>query len=429
MSSLYDPLGLVSPVLLPAKKILQDLCKDKSLDWDDIVSEENQQLWKQWLANLQSLRSLKIDRCMKPDYFGNIVSKQLCVFSDASTNGYGCSAYIRLSDNCNNIHTVLLMGKSRLAPMKTQSIPRLELTAATVAVKIGRQLLCELDIDDENITYFTDSTTVLHYIKSEHRRFPVFVANRVRLIRDFSTPQQWFYVDSNSNPADIASRGSSCEGLVKSATWFEGPRFMRLPYSEWPSQPADTLYDKDHTEAEECVAIVSVKQSQSSSCGGLMKLINYYSSWYRLKRAVAVYQRLAKILYQRNMKRDIKSLLTDQKFTVTELEDTETSIVRFIQSEHYRSEINDSRKSGWKNEYLLTLQKRQKWNAPKRNFEVGDIVLLKDESLPRTYWSMGRIVETEPDQQGYVRTVTVKTQGSTLRRPIHKLVLLLAGNQ
>ena len=317
---------------------------------------------------------------MKPDFFGNIVSKQLFVFSDASTNGYGCSAYIRLSDDCNNIHTVLLMGKSRLAPMKTLSIPRLELTAATVAVKIGRQLLCELDIDTENITYFTDSTTVLHYIKSEHRRFPVFVTNRVKLIRDFSTPQQWFYVDSNSNPADIASWGSSCEGLIKSSSWFEGPRFLRLPCSEWPCQPVDTLYDQDQIEAEECSAVTDIKQSQR--CGGMMKLINYYSSWYHLKRAVAVYKRLIKVLYHRRMKHDIKSLQIIQRFTVAELKHAETSIVKFIQSEHYRSEINDLKKSG-----SVTRNSGIHRRAPSYMMEYYVSELVSQEQTYQKIWS------------------------------------------
>ena len=94
VSSLYDPLGIVSPVLLPAKKILQDLCKDKSLDWDDLVEQSCCDSWKRWLGVLEMLRDLEVRRCLKPLSFGNVASCQLHVFSDASVTGYGCAAYI-----------------------------------------------------------------------------------------------------------------------------------------------------------------------------------------------------------------------------------------------------------------------------------------------------------------------------------------------
>ena len=167
MSSLYNPLGLVSPVLLPAKKILQDLCKDKSLDWDDEVDTEHRANWERWLQELESLRGLNIRRCIKPPAFGNVISKQLHIFSDASTTGYGCSAYLRLWDDLDNIHTSLLIGKARLAPLKTLTIPKLELTAAATSIKIGQFLLSELDFSIDSVTYYTDSTTVLHYICNE----------------------------------------------------------------------------------------------------------------------------------------------------------------------------------------------------------------------------------------------------------------------
>ena len=79
----------------------------------------------------------------------------------------------------------------------------------------------------------------------------------------------------------------------------------------------------------------------------------------------------------------------------------------------------------WKREYLLTLQPRQKWNQPRRNLHVGDIILLKDDSLPRCSWSMGKVDAIEPDRNGFVRSVTVKTQVSSLRRPVDRLVLLV----
>ncbi|XP_067669914.1 uncharacterized protein [Haliotis asinina] len=81
--------------------------------------------------------------------------------------------------------------------------------------------------------------------------------------------------------------------------------------------------------------------------------------------------------------------------------------------------------SRWKKEYLQSLQQRQKWNVPKRNFQPDDIVLIKEDTLPRSAWSLGRVIKTEADAHGTVRSVLLKTRGAELKRPIHKLFLLL----
>ena len=110
------------------------------------------------------LQKLQIDGCLKCKEFYSIASTQLHLFLDASTVGYGVAAHLRVCDVKGQIHSSFLMGKSRLAPIKQMTIPRLELTAATVAVGIGQVLKKELDMSIDNIVYHTDSTTVLYYI-------------------------------------------------------------------------------------------------------------------------------------------------------------------------------------------------------------------------------------------------------------------------
>ncbi|XP_046551822.1 uncharacterized protein LOC124261551 [Haliotis rubra] len=327
VSSLYDPLGLVAPVLLPAKRILQDLCKDKDLGWDDNIGMEFAGRWTNWLQEVEMLKGLTVRRCVKPPDFGDVLSQLLHIFSDASSTGYGCSAYIRLFDINGNIHTTLLLGKARLAPLKTLTIPRLELTAATVSVKIGQFLLRELDVNIDRVTYYTDSTTVLQYIRSEKNRFPVFVANRVKLIRDFSTPEQWKYVDSKTNPADIASRGSSCSQFLKSIEWFNGPKFLRMPDSKSISEPQKTIE----------AAVMSTLNETADSPGDVVsKLLNYYSSWYRLKRAVAIYRRFFNFLKSKSQKGKPSA---NALLSLQELIDSEKSILSFVQHMEYGSEI------------------------------------------------------------------------------------------
>ena len=199
--SVYEPLGIAAPFLLVGKKILQDLCRLK-LGWDEEISEEFRVRWENWRSQLAALECFSMDRCLKPDGFGPVTSRQIHSFSDASSSGYGQVTYLRMENDKGDIHCAFLMGKARLAPVKTMTIPRLKLTAATVSVRVGETITRELDEPVESQTYWTDSTTVLKFIRNDTKRFHVFVAKRVQTIRDVTNPNQWRYVDTKTNPAD-----------------------------------------------------------------------------------------------------------------------------------------------------------------------------------------------------------------------------------
>ena len=81
--------------------------------------------------------------------------------------------------------------------------------------------------------------------------------------------------------------------------------------------------------------------------------------------------------------------------------------------------------SRWKKEYLVVMQERSKWQHPQRNLVQGDIVMLRDENAPRNVWPLALVDQVQPDSQGLVRSVVVRTRGATLRRPINKLILIL----
>lgn len=112
VSSIFDPLGFIAPFTLLAKKLLQDLCRNEHLDWDDNIPENYRSKWQRWYAELPMLEQFHVNRCHKPPDFGTVVSRQLHLFSDASMMGYGCVAYLRLQDESNRIHCSFLMGKS-----------------------------------------------------------------------------------------------------------------------------------------------------------------------------------------------------------------------------------------------------------------------------------------------------------------------------
>jgi hypothetical protein len=178
LSSIYDPLGLISPVLLKGRMLMQQLFKEKR-GWDEEVSEEEKMRWEQWLRSLRELEDLQIPRMCKDEEMKNIKIVELHTFSDASLIGYGTCSYVRLIDEKEHISSHLVYAKSRVAPSKTTTVPRLELTAAVTAANVSSFLLKELDYEDMTSYLWTDSKVVLGYIKNNQRRFHMFVANRV----------------------------------------------------------------------------------------------------------------------------------------------------------------------------------------------------------------------------------------------------------
>jgi hypothetical protein len=325
--SLYDPLGFLAPCILPAKKILQELCQLPELDWDEQIPPVFCKRWTNWLDDLPSLEKLSMQRCLKPNGFQCVESAHLHMFSDASSYGYGVAAYLVLYDG-QTTHSSLVMGKSRLAPIKPATIPRLELTAATTAVKLAQQIRKEMDIEINQVVYHTDSTTVLHYIHSNSRRFPIFVTNRVQIIRDFSEPGQWNYVNTNENPADTASRGATADKMISDNLWFQGPSFLTCSIQR---PPTSAQCPECHNEETTCTA---TKIESSSSEDGFGKLIARYSSWNKLKRAVVIFHRVLLILQKQN-----KTRITNSNVTSSEMKKAERAILAYTQRNSFGQDI------------------------------------------------------------------------------------------
>jgi hypothetical protein len=245
ISSIYDPLGLAAPFLLTGKKLLQQLC-NRHIDWDDEINEEDSALWVRWRSQLPLLEQIRVPRCFKPANFGKVISTSLHHFSDASQTGYGQCSYIRFVNESGEVHCSLVMGKSRVYPLKPVTVPRLELTAATISVKVGRMLKTELQYMDVESTYWTDSKVVLGYISNDVRRFHMFVANRVQLIRENSAVESWNYITTDNNLADDVSRGIRCTDLSVGHRWFKGPDFLWQPIEHWPITEVDrSLHEND----------------------------------------------------------------------------------------------------------------------------------------------------------------------------------------
>ena len=180
--TIFDPLGLIAPVVLVGKQILQESCHAKG--WDEPIDGEVLAKWERWRSQLPLLEQLDIPRNFKPPRFGRIVTVQLHNMSEASQTGNGQCSYLRLVDGNGRVHCSLVLGKARVAPLRSITIPRLELTAATVLVRVASVLKEESDYEELQDFYWTDSKVVVGFISNESRRFHVYVGNRVQFIRD-----------------------------------------------------------------------------------------------------------------------------------------------------------------------------------------------------------------------------------------------------
>ena len=131
------------------------------------------------------------------------------------------------------------MGKSRVAPLKSVTIPRLELVAAVIGIDILQFIQRETDLSISRVLYWTDSTSVLKYISIKTKRFHVFVANKISRILEASNPSDWRYVNTKLNPPDLGSRGLLPNQLKAAELWLNGPTFLKDSENCWPTSPKD----------------------------------------------------------------------------------------------------------------------------------------------------------------------------------------------
>ncbi|XP_035863972.1 uncharacterized protein LOC118496432 [Sander lucioperca] len=285
IASVFDPLGFLGPFLLLGKKILQEMCQ-KGIGWDEQLPAELKPRWDNWLNDLENLQKLQIPRCFVPENIGKVQRIELHHFSDASSYGYGQCSYIRVVTE-DKVHCSLVIGKARVAPTKVVTIPRLELTAAVVSSAVGSMLKEELELKIDQEYFWTDSQVVLGYINNEARRFHVFVANRVQRIRETTDPAQWYYIDTDQNPADHASRGLKVAELMNSS-WLTGPKFL------WEREIVTQRSTPQLMVGDPEVKVTQALQTKVVEEDNFLERLGRFSKWHTTLNVVARIQKLAK---------------------------------------------------------------------------------------------------------------------------------------
>ncbi|XP_013409147.1 uncharacterized protein LOC106172792 [Lingula anatina] len=339
IASIYDPLGFAAPLILKPKQILQELCRE-GIAWDSDLPAEHLNAWTQWREGLDNLQTIEVPRCYKSPQLADIQSIELHHFSDASLSGYGIVSYLRFVDINQQVSCNIVMGKSRVAPLKSVTVPRMELTAATLSAKVHKQIMEELQLPIHRVVFWTDSTIVLQYIRNSATRFHVFVANRLQMIHDVSSPSQWYHVDSDQNPADYASRGIQLrsDNGDDIQRWLHGPAFLYQPEIHWSKQP-DNLHEIPENDREVKRKSAQIHVTTSSEVlDGVERLLHHFSSWYALQKSVAWILRFKRYLLSR-----VRQLTVDRNngpLTVQEIALATDAIVMYVQAKSFHKEYN-----------------------------------------------------------------------------------------
>lgn len=281
VAKLYDPIGILQPVILTGKILLQDLWRD-GLGWDEAASLSMIENWNKFASHLPLLRQLPIPRMALPSEAKDVVMHG---FSDASTKAFGCAIYLRYLGDDGKPHSRLLCSKSKLAPIEPVTLPRLELQGALLLAQLYDKIRGSFGNRISRTCWWTDSQVVLAWIRSDNTKWGVYVKNRVAKIHAATDRMDWGYVPTKLNPADIVSRGLPANKLVDSEArtlWLNGPDFVIV--DERPISP-QLNYVTALEEAEDPPQLLTAMVG--TDCDDLLAQYKHHNSFAMTRRHFA----------------------------------------------------------------------------------------------------------------------------------------------
>jgi hypothetical protein len=324
---------LVDPVTVVAKMILQEVWASK-IDWDDSLPSTILSKWSTSLQNFITLNSLTVPRKVINNKF--YIRAELDGFSNSSQNAYGACIYLRTIDNNGQVHCHLLCAKNKVAPLKTITIPRLELSAAVLLSQLLNKVKNNLNITINDCCYWTDSTIVLCLIKMQTNSLKTFVAHRVATIQNLTSSDNWRYINSTENPADILSRRTNPQKLQNNNLWWFGPQFLsqnNLDLSSSIKQPY------------QCPAeIPEIKTTCANNAVAIPKFnfisLYKYSSFKKCLRVTAYVLR-----FIHNIRNPTNKHITAY-LAVSEIRNAHSVVIKLTQSESFAEDIRMLKKHG-----------------------------------------------------------------------------------
>ena len=336
---IFDPVGLISPLIVVPKILLQKIWQ-LGVHWDEALPIEIEKQWSDWAKSLIRLSEIKIPR----HYFlgqPEVTKIELHFFSDASEKAYGTVCYLRSEDSTGQCRVALVASRTRVAPIKRITLPRLELMGCFLSARLAKSIKKSLS-SDIICLFWSDSQVALSWIQKPSNSLKPFVANRVQTIQCLSTPSSWRFVPGKENPADLCSRGVSAPTLVDpNSIWWQGPDWLIKSQADWPPP-----FRPDETPAEArcefkkatCLIVhstlVPVSMFKFTDFGRLARLLRYTAHILR-----AFGNATADSLGRPELRRD-------GALSATELSLARNYWFRYIQLLSFGGELEELRKKG-----------------------------------------------------------------------------------
>ena len=357
------------------KALFQELCVEK-LGWDDELNEGHKERWDSWVKDLVKTKVITFNRCLYYNIQENVLASYLHGLGDASNLAY-CAVVYFVYESGTGTYVKMLTSKTRVAPLKPLTIPRLELMSARILAslvdKVKKALEDQVQIAETR--YWSDSKTALCWIENKGER-KQFVRHRVNDILKLTEKKEWGHCPGKDNPADLGTRGLTASKLEKSDLWWLGPEWLRGPKEGWPERQ-EIGETPESTEEQKKAAVSTVKVSETVSIENVID-VHRYSSREKL-------------------------------------------------GFHYLSKVRDHFWNRWRREYLTDLREydRGKCESQVRTVSIGDVVIVFEENVKRGLWKIGKVEEVIRGRDGVVRGAKVKvmTKGKPvlLNRPVQKL--------
>lgn len=285
INGIFDPLGLIGPFTVKGKMFMRMLWKEK-FDWEDPLPDSlSEKLW-QFFKEMLDMESIKFKRCLKPD--SAVGDPILVTFSDASTEAFGAVVYLRWELADGSFQASLVTSKNRVAPLKIQSVPRLELCAAVIATRIAQFVMDEMRFNVSRRYFLIDSQIVKSMICKESHAFQTFVAVRLGEIHSFTKPDEFFWIDRKYNIADFLTKGKSPNEIGTGSTW-QCPELLCWPERDWPIN-STTTSEKLPEEAEMSFAtdVAVVHCVGNVIC--ILRFSKYTKLMHTTSRVIAVFK-------------------------------------------------------------------------------------------------------------------------------------------
>nr|XP_029733686.1 uncharacterized protein LOC115269273 [Aedes albopictus] len=331
-SRLFDPYGWLFPVMVKIKILFQQLWLS-DVSWDDPLPASVEVPWKDIKEGLHLLEQIRVPRYMVS--FGGKV--QLHGFSDASEMAYGAVIYSRARHDAGNIFVNLVAAKTRVAPIKQVSLPRLELSAAALLAELMQRVTQALSHLTVEHWAWTDNTIVLQWLSSHPRRWKTYVANRTSAILNFLPRERWNHVSSQDNPADCASRGLSPGEFVSFDLWFLGPEWLRQDEEFWNAEPYEPIVDEDSLEERKLKALHTLPISCRSNYAVELELLHRRSSYRLVVRALAYVNRFLQAA---------RGVQHEPTLTPIEIDSARLQLARAAQFDVFKQEMEILAKTG-----------------------------------------------------------------------------------